>query len=68
MSDSRVYFDEEPESIESVWQHFTRNRTFSPKVWDDAYLAALAVTGNLKVLTFDRGFMEYIQLNCIFLK
>src|SRR4051812_14145831 len=37
VSDPRVVFAEEPGAIERRWRTYTQRRTFSPKVWNDAY-------------------------------
>jgi toxin-antitoxin system PIN domain toxin len=62
LSDPRVIFAEEPAAIESHWRICTQNRSFSPKVWNDAYLAAFAVAGRLQLVTFDKGFTQYQNL------
>jgi uncharacterized protein len=66
-SDPRVVFAEEPESIESFWRGHTQLQSFSPKVWNDAYLAAFAEAANLEVVTFDRGFSRYKSVHCTIL-
>ena len=42
LSDPRVVFAEEPAGMEMHWRKLTQRRSFSPKVWGDAYLAAFA--------------------------
>jgi len=59
LEDERVYFMREPEGLEKAWRVSTRNRGYSHKVWNDAYLVAFAQTANLEVTTFDQGFREY---------
>ena len=59
LEDERVYFIREPEGLEKAWRVSTRNRGYSHKVWNDAYLVAFAQTANLEVTTFDQGFREY---------
>lgn len=59
LEDERVYFMREPETFEAQWREYTRNRGYSHKVWNDAYLAAFAQAANLEIATFDRGFKEY---------
>src|SRR5262249_4967336 len=44
-SDPRVSFAVEPVGLESAWRQFTGGQQFSPKLWNDAYLAAFALTG-----------------------
>lgn len=63
LSDPRVVFAEEPEGIEDQWRAFTQRRSFSPKVWSDAYLAAFARTGSLELVTFDKAFSQFPKLN-----
>ena len=59
LEDERVYFMREPEGLEKAWRVCTRNRGYSHRVWNDAYLVAFARTANLKIATFDQGFREY---------
>lgn len=61
-SDPRVSFVDEPIGIELPWRQFTDKRTASPKVWMDAYLAALAKTGNFDLVSFDRGLLQYADV------
>jgi predicted nucleic acid-binding protein len=41
--------------------------TASPKLWMDAWLAALAMGANLQLVTFDRGFTQFDGLNLLLL-
>ncbi len=67
LSDPRVAFAGEPADLETHWRTFTQHQSFSPKVWNDAYLAAFAVAANLEMVTFDKGFSQYANVKCIFL-
>jgi predicted nucleic acid-binding protein len=60
--DPRVVFADEPEVIEPLWRLHTQHKSFSPKLWNDAYLAAFAVAGDLTVVTFDKGFAQFAGL------
>ena len=62
LSDPRVSFAEEPVHLEIHWRTYTQSRSFSPKVWNDAYLAAFAFAGGLELVTFDKGFTQYQNL------
>lgn len=62
MSDERVVFAEEPVGIEAAWRDLTQRQTFSPNVWNDAYLAAFAQDADFQVITFDKGFAQYKNL------
>jgi uncharacterized protein len=64
LSDARVVFAEEPKDLESYWRAYTRRRSFSPKVWSDAYLAAFARAAGSRVATFDKGLAQYKGVHC----
>jgi toxin-antitoxin system PIN domain toxin len=67
LSDPRVSFADEPAQIETQWRTYTQTRSFSPQVWNDAYLAAFALAGGFELVTFDKGFAQYQNLTCIIL-
>ena len=67
LSDSRVAFAEEPTDLEIHWRNFTQSQSYSPQVWNDAYLAAFAQAGKLEMVTFDKGFAQYPNLACTIL-
>ena len=47
MRDSRFSFREEPFGLQAKLREFTRGFSFSPKLWQDAYLAAFAVNSGI---------------------
>ena len=57
--DERVYFSEEPPGLETFWRRHTLRFNYSPKVWNDAYLAAFAEASSLIIVSFDQGFSTY---------
>ena len=65
---SYVTFLAEPAGIEPVWRQFTGRRRYSPKVWNDAYLAAFALRSGCRLVTFDRGFAQYDRAPCTILE
>ena len=67
LNDPRVLFAEEPQGLDSAWRGYTRGATFSPKVWNDAYLAAFAQVAGLTLVSFDRGFTQYTGLTATIL-
>ena len=67
LSDARVAFAQEPVGLENHWRAYTQARTFSPQVWNDAYLAAFALAANLNLVTFDKAFTQYPNLRCTIL-
>ena len=54
-----VQFWNEPPSTAALWHRLAACDTASPKVWMDAYLAAFAITGNMRLLTLDQDFKNY---------
>jgi uncharacterized protein len=63
LADSRIWFVQEPGGVESLWRDYTRGATFSPKIWNDAYLAAFARAAQYEVSSFDHGFAQFKDLN-----
>jgi len=62
--DPRVVFSEEPAELELRWREFSRRRTFSPKVWNDAYLAGFVKAADFELVTFDKGFTQFKGIRC----
>ncbi len=54
-----VVFRDEPEGLVPLWHRLARRKTASPKVWMDAYLAAFAIAGGLKLITLDADFRQF---------
>lgn len=67
-SDFRIAYGPEPAMLIEQWRNYTQGRQFSPKVWNDAYLAAFAQKAGMRVVTFDRGFENFENLECLILK
>lgn len=67
-NDPRVVFADEPSGIESIWRSHTQQNRYSPKVWNDAYLAAFAQAADFEMVTFDQGFAQYKSLRRTLLK
>jgi len=65
MSDPRVFFSSEPDGMETTWRKYTHLKTWSPKVWNDAYLAAFAKCSGYSIISFDRGFGKYKGIDCV---
>jgi uncharacterized protein len=63
-SDPRISYAREPANLETHWRTWTQNQSFSPHVWNDAYLAAFAKAGGLELVTFDKGFGQYTGVKC----
>lgn len=55
LQDPRVTLVDEPPEIELRFRSLTRRRQPATKDWADSFLAAFATTGQLTLVTFDRG-------------
>ena len=58
-----VTFLEKPAGLETLWRQETRRKTFSPRLWNDAYLVAFAKIRKLTIVTFDQGFRQYSEVS-----
>jgi toxin-antitoxin system PIN domain toxin len=59
LTDPRVSFAIEPTGIDDCWRKLTKRQSFSPHVWNDAYLAAFATCADYEMVTFDKSFAQY---------
>jgi uncharacterized protein len=66
-SDERLTFSLEPVGIEHAWRRLTMLCTYSPKVWNDRYLAAFAITGEATLVSFDTAFRSIPRLEALIL-
>jgi len=67
LADDRIAWIDEPPGIVDLWKTLALRDTASPKLWMDAWLAALAMGANLQLVTFDRGFTQFDGLNLLLL-
>lgn len=51
---------EEPIGTVALWHQLAGCDTASPKVWMDAYLAAFAIRGALRLVTLDHDFKDFV--------
>lgn len=63
-----VIFAEEPTGCESHLDAWVTESIFGPRLWTDAYLAALAVAGSFRLATFDRDFWRFPGLDLLCLE
>ena len=62
-ADSRIGFvANEPAGMEARWFELARHSAPAPKQWMDAYLAAFALSARMRLVTFDRGFGQFVPL------
>lgn len=58
-TDFAVRFVAEPQGMEDIWLKWSAGREVAPKIWMDAYLAAFAFTGKMRLVTFEAGLTKY---------
>lgn len=59
MADAATGFETEPHGLDLVWRQLADGDAPSPKLWMDAYLAAFAITGGLRMVTLDKDFRNF---------
>jgi len=50
----------EPPGVLALWQRLAARDSASPKVWMDAYLAAFAMGGGLRLVSLDHDFKNFV--------
>lgn len=67
MADERFVFADEPPELEAALRRMMPSRLVSPRLWQDAYLAAFAYSAGLQFITFDVGFRQFPDLDLVVL-
>jgi toxin-antitoxin system PIN domain toxin len=62
INDERFDFYAEPVGLEPCLRKYTQSGRVSPKLWQDAHLAAFARAAKLHLVTFDGGFRQFEAL------
>ena len=65
--DPRIVFVVEPLDVEPVWKKITRIMPNGRGLWTDAYLAAVALLHDLRVVSFDKVFRHIADLDAVVL-
>ena len=55
------YMEKEPDGTFEKWKQLSSSPFPSPKIWMDAYIAAIAIEADLPLVTFDKGFQAYAE-------
>ena len=63
-----VRFLDEPSGLEDQLGRFCSTNRMSPNLWTDAYLAAFARCASMRLVTFDRGFSAFPDLDLLVLE
>ena len=56
----QVAWRDESPGVFSQWRTLAALDSASPKVWMNAYLAAFAIAGGLRLVTLDRDFNNFV--------
>ena len=67
LNDPRVSFVEEPGDLETVFRGYTQAESPSHRKWTDAYLASFAITTSRRLVTFDKDFRRFDDLEPVIL-
>jgi toxin-antitoxin system PIN domain toxin len=65
--DTRFEMMAEPNKLDDFLRQYTMSSQASPKIWQDAYLAAFARAARLRLATFDQGFRKFDGLSFVLL-
>jgi len=61
IEDDRILFLDEPSSIEPSFRSLSEHSRPASKEWADSYLTAFAMTGGLRLVSFDRALRSRSQ-------
>jgi predicted nucleic acid-binding protein len=67
-SDERIFFASEPAGVEAMWRELSSLAHRRTSHWTDAYLAACALAGSLRFVSFDAGFGSLRGLRALLLR
>jgi uncharacterized protein len=67
IADARIDWADEPPGLEPLWKKLAGTPKPSPKLWMDAYLAAFATAGGHQLVTTDRAFEHFKELDVLIL-
>ena len=64
LADERIVFRAaEPAGLQGDWKRLALRDTASPKLWMDAYLAAFALASRHRLVTTDKAFRQFRELD-----
>jgi toxin-antitoxin system PIN domain toxin len=61
--DTRIRFAHEPPGLEETWKFLALRKAPSPKLWMDAYLAAFAIRSGFQLVSADKAFSQFKDLD-----
>ncbi len=66
-ADERVVLLHEPDGLDATLKTLAAPCATTPNLWTDAYLAAFASVAGLRLVSFDRGFQKFTDLDFLLL-
>jgi len=63
LADPRIAWVAEPPGVEARWHALAARETSSGKLWMDAYLAAFVIAGGHQLVTTDKAFKQFKDLD-----
>ena len=58
-ADDRIALAREPHGVSTSWKRWALTDNASPKLWMDAWLAAVAHSAGFQLVTFDEAFTQF---------
>lgn len=68
LSDPIHRFFSEPETVDAQFAELTAGKNLPHRLWTDAYLAAFAISGGLRLVSFDSDFALFPGLDFLLLE
>jgi toxin-antitoxin system PIN domain toxin len=68
LGSGKVSFHDEPPGLDAKLRSLTGGAIATRDFWTDAYLAAFAMSADLRLVSFDSGFTRFSGLGCLILK
>ena len=65
LADERVGFAAEPTGVNQRWRSWAATSNTSPKLWMDAWLAAFAYQSGFQLVTLDKAFTQFQELDAM---
>lgn len=63
LADERIHFQPEIPGLDLILKKLAARKTASPKLWMDAYLAAFAIAAGAQLVTTDKAFTQFSNLD-----
>jgi len=68
LESSSIVFLSEQSNVDNLLSDLVKNSESISRIWTDIYLAAFAMTSNLRIVSFDSDFQQFNKLNFLHLR